>query len=657
MKSAMCTNFRSWWLVALTISCSQIVPARGVSPYLPLNLSPRIERSIERVMILAGEPVIRRPIPAAVLLDALPRACALDRQLCDEVQSFLQRYMRHAGLTQLSAEVTLHDGESSEPLANSHGRDSDSAWQVTGSAFYLPNDHLLLNAGALAYEGRATPTGSYLSTGFDFAQVDIGYRDRWFSPLTDSSTLLSTEAPTMPSISVSNYRPLTRLGISYEVFLAQMSRQTDIRNGQQFTSGHPKLAGLQAGVQPVPGYAFAVNRMVQYGGGDRRGGGLSGFIDALFDPSLNNGANTLEEFGNQQASITSTMAFPGRVPFAARFEYAGEDNSYAGNYRLGATAMSLGIDFPRLGPNADFSYEASEWQTPWYVHHLYPQGMTNRGYVLGHWFGDQQRFGDAPWGRSQMLRFGWRTARGNYWQFRYRTLSHEPLSTVSYVPLRQYELQYSTQWRARALQLTASTARDVFGDSVTRAGVLVDLVPTGRRPLPDSSPTSERSREPDTDIFIDVGANYSQLQFIRGVDLADLTSSREAALHVAVGARRRISDHSDLGVRIEHDRVADRTLWSARLVDYRYRFGRHVALSAFGGVGRYADGLPAYGYYGGAGLQYLGPGRNWELGLDYRVHNKLGRDKVLPGDPPSTPDRTRLFYDVSGLTLYLSRHL
>mgnify|MGYP000222752516 CR=1 FL=1 len=32
-----------------------------------------------------------------------------------------------------------------------------------------------------------------------------------------------------------------------------------------------------------------------------------------------------------------------------RLEFAGEDNSYGGNYRLGDTALSLGVDIPLLG--------------------------------------------------------------------------------------------------------------------------------------------------------------------------------------------------------------------------------------------------------------------------------------------------------------------
>ena len=67
--------------------------ARGPSPYLPLDLAPSLERQIERVLMLAGKPVMRRPIAAAIVLDALPTACERDRAVCEEVRRYLDRYM------------------------------------------------------------------------------------------------------------------------------------------------------------------------------------------------------------------------------------------------------------------------------------------------------------------------------------------------------------------------------------------------------------------------------------------------------------------------------------------------------------------------------------------------------------------------------------
>ncbi|HYM33767.1 MAG TPA: capsule assembly Wzi family protein, partial [Steroidobacteraceae bacterium] len=256
--------------------------ARGVSPYLPLNIDPAIERKIERVLLLAGKPVMRRPIAAAIVLEALPKACERDAELCEEVRGYLRRYMKSYGVTTLQVNAAYTSGSSRVPIPNQHGQSVDSNWQAIVSGFVQPSDYVILNAGGIAYDGYVTATGSFASIGFDFAQLDIGYRDHWFSPLTDSSTLISPEAKTMPSITLSNYRPLTPLGISYEVFAAEMSRQEGIEYFGSTTSGRPRLSGIQIGMEPASGYAIAMNRIMQFGGGARNSGGLSQFLDALY---------------------------------------------------------------------------------------------------------------------------------------------------------------------------------------------------------------------------------------------------------------------------------------------------------------------------------------------------------------------------------------
>src|SRR5882757_70758 len=87
----------------LLVSLCITAPAwsRGVSPYLPLNLSPEIERQIERVLILGDKAIMTRPIAAATVWDALPKACKVDRPLCERVERYLRRYMQDAGVTQL----------------------------------------------------------------------------------------------------------------------------------------------------------------------------------------------------------------------------------------------------------------------------------------------------------------------------------------------------------------------------------------------------------------------------------------------------------------------------------------------------------------------------------------------------------------------------
>src|SRR5207248_9688883 len=82
------------------LSFLSLLPRPPTSPLFPYttlfrsNLDPQIERQVERVLILADKPVMRRPIPAAVVLDALPKACEADATLCERVRRFLANYMR-----------------------------------------------------------------------------------------------------------------------------------------------------------------------------------------------------------------------------------------------------------------------------------------------------------------------------------------------------------------------------------------------------------------------------------------------------------------------------------------------------------------------------------------------------------------------------------
>src|SRR5690606_24617184 len=171
--------------------------------------------------------------------DAPPDGWQRQRAVFEEVPPHLDRYNKESGVTHARVEGAIASGDSTATLPNRHGEPVDSAWRVGVSGYYQPNDYVILNVGGVAYDGQTTPTGSFLSVGFDFAQLDIGYRDHWLGPMRDSSMLISTEAPTMPSITLSNYQPITRLGLSYEIFAAEMSRQSNIAFQGGTTEGKP----------------------------------------------------------------------------------------------------------------------------------------------------------------------------------------------------------------------------------------------------------------------------------------------------------------------------------------------------------------------------------------------------------------------------------
>jgi hypothetical protein len=456
--------------VCIAALLSTSAHARGVSPYLPLGLSPEIERRIERALILADKPILTRPIAAATVLDALPAVCAKDAVLCAQIRRYLRPYMRSAAITHLSAAAGAGSTETSS-LPNRHGMPSNSGYELSTSAYWQPSDFVSVNVGFLAYEEETVALGSVLSFGVEHAQVDIGYRDHWFSPMTDSAMLISTQAQTMPSVTLSSYSPMTRLGLRYEFFIAEMSESSNIAFEGGFTSGNPQLAGLHISLEPVPGWAIGFNRLMQYGGGERPDS-FSDFANAFFDPVGEDNTGTDADFGNQLASITSRFIVPGRVPAAVYFEYAGEDTSESRAYQLGNASLLAGVHLPKLGRALDLTVELGEWQNGWYVHHIYQDGLRNHGNVVGHWGADLRFVGDGVGARSFMVRAGWELAASTL-EATYRTLENEDYTGGGYARAQLLELRYSRAWRDFHFGAELYVGRDVFAQDYSRVSAFL----------------------------------------------------------------------------------------------------------------------------------------------------------------------------------------
>jgi hypothetical protein len=458
-------------VACVAAALSAAAQARGVSPYLPLGLSPEIERRIERALVLADKPILTRPIAAATVLEALPAVCAKDPVLCEQVRRYLSSYMKGAGLTHLGVAAAGASTKKSS-LPNRRGMPSDSGYEVSASLYWQPSDFVLLTGGFLAYEDETLATGSVLSFGVEHAQVDIGYRDHWLSPMTDSAMLISTQAQTMPSITLSSYSPITRLGLRYEFFIAEMSESSNIAFEGGYTSGNPQLAGMHISFAPLPGWAIGFNRLMQYGGGERPDS-FGDLADAFFRPNDEDNTGTDADFGNQLASITSRFLIQADVPLAVYFEFAGEDTSKNSSFRLGNSALSAGVHFPSLWRGIELTFEAGEWQNGWYVHHVYQDGLRNEGNVIGHWGGDMRVLNDGVGALSLMGRVGWQGRMGGMLEATYRTLDNEDYTGFAYERAQALELRYSRAWGDFYFGGEAHVGRDVFGESYSRVGAFL----------------------------------------------------------------------------------------------------------------------------------------------------------------------------------------
>jgi hypothetical protein len=648
--------------LSLCVLAAGPLHARGVSPYLPLNLDPELEREVERVLILGDKPVMTRPIPAAMVLDALPKACSIDPELCRRVRSSLKKYMSDSALEFASIEGTAVSGDSKLVIPNQYGQTAQSQWQIAGAGFVQPSDYLLINLGGVAYDGRQKATGSFLSLGFDWAQIDLGYRDHWWSPMTDSAMLASTESPSSPGVTISNWRPLTRLGWYYEVFVERLSYtdKIELTNGE-LTAGHPKYSGGLLGIAPVnSGWSLAANRTMMFGGGAAGGQSFSDLIKAFFNPQATLSTSGKPVLGKQMASLTSRLVYPGNVPFSLYFEYAGNDTSSGNHLGFSRTNLSVGLQLPRLGP-FDLTWEISEWQPTWYVksatasEYGYLDGITNYLLSVGHWFGDQRNVGDAVGGQSNMLRIGFEPLFRGRLELTLRSLANDSYySALPYVRSNQGSLMYSYPLKDFVVGSQVDYGRDVFGHHYTRLSAFLRYGDALHADSGDAEEYGASTRPEGMEFHIDAGAVASSV-------IADITSNTPRVSsgvgfgpHLTIGARRAASEHQDLGAALEADDVHGVSLLSARIIDYRYRFNNPLALNLFLGAARYAAATPAYGFYYGAGLQWRNVLPHWDVGIDFRYASKVDRIRSLPSDPQGgyRPDA---YYDISYGTLYVSR--
>lgn len=629
--------------------------ARGPSPYLPLNLSPEIERQIDQVLLLAGRPIVRRPIAAVTVLEALPAACRIDALLCERVRAFLSSYTDRYAVTHASVEAA-GTRNSDKTLPNSFGMSAGDEWSASVSGQFRLYDHVQLQLGAVAYPGETIPSGSMLSVGTQYLQLDVGYRDHWWSPMSDSAMLIGTQAATMPGVTLSNYTPMTRFNFTYEAFIARMDYVDDIAYQGRTTAGYPRLAGVNLAIEPILGWSLGASRVLQYAGGERKRS-FGDLFNAFFSPTrydnISDDLSSDDQFGNQVAALTSKFVFPTRVPFSVYFEYAGEDGSRAEGWRLGNVSLSAGIDIPRFWKRFDLTYEVSDWQNYWYVNTVYPDGTSNDGHVIGHWGGDDRLPRDAVGATSHMLRIGWAAPFGGLFDVRYRTLQNENYGVGDYRREHDVALRYSRSWNEFMYGAEINVGRDVFGEDFRRVGAFVRYSPGARDEFAGPIDPLPAQAARNVDIFVDAGINASQVEFYPsdgGLSPDEKTSS--VGPHVGVGVRRAVTSRSDLGVRVEMDDLDGMTALGVRAIDYRYRLNRRFSVGAYAGAMRLDAPTAAYGYYGGINAQLSDVFPRFDLTLDVRASDKIARDAVLPSDPASTWGD--VIYQVYGASAYLS---
>ena len=148
-------------------------------------------------------------------------------------------------------------------------------------------------------------------------------------------------------------------------------------------AGNPKMFGMQLSMAFSPYFQMSAYRTAIFGGADRPED-FSTIMDVIFP--FGGVENEADQPGDQKGGFTAKISVPNNVQsFALYGEAAGEDE--ASNWPTKWSYIA-GMDLVDLantkGLNLNFEYMKMDETNVWYRHHLYREGYTNDGFIMGH---------------------------------------------------------------------------------------------------------------------------------------------------------------------------------------------------------------------------------------------------------------------------------
>ncbi|MBB1367063.1 hypothetical protein H5154_11810 [Pseudoalteromonas sp. SR44-5] len=468
--------------VVLTSFMSCALPSLATpTAYLPIGMDAQLDHQLDTLFALTSGTPMTKPYRLTEVEAALAKLQNVQPSLVAAIRAKIKPYQGSDNITRVGVKLRA-DGSNATKLANQRGVSSDEWGQVFFEGIWRPNDYTLMQVGVdyRAKQNKFVNYNSFVSFAGDDLQLNIGYKEHWFSPFKQSAQIISTNARTSPSISLGMVAPAHNWwNFDFELYYSELEHvEKGIRYQDELHDGTPRLAGTHISLEPVEGWKIGMNRMMQFGGGPRDVG-FSDVVKAFFDPAGNdNGAiagGPDNELGDQFASITSVVNFNWGMPAELYFEYGGEDTKEHKNYQFGNIVYNYGVFLPQLTSDISLRYEYTNMHSQWYRNYIYPTyGNTKDGFVIGHYAADQRYLHDAVPSRIHSLEATYAAISDSFWRAKFTLLDNESGHVDEFgVVSEQYEqgieLQISNnrKWHEYNIETTLTYGEDVFGDNYT----------------------------------------------------------------------------------------------------------------------------------------------------------------------------------------------
>ena len=440
--------------------------------YLPIGADNHLQNQVDHLFLLTSGNPMKKPYSIASIDRALNQIESTNPSLYQAVNNGLESYrvndsMSRAGLV---ARVSV---DQEMPIANQRGLSSDEYLQAFAEGSWTPNDYTVVQAGVeyRADAGSLVPYNSFVGFSKGNLQLDLGYREHWYSPFSFSSQLISNNAEMGPSITLSTVSPIERFWqANFELFYTRLDKvKNGIRYVDQWYDGSPHLIGTHLSLSPTESWTLGFNRMLQFGGGPRKVS-TGDILRAFFDPAANDNSYSSEErlteFGDQMASVTSSYRFNAGIPLEIYAELAGEDTQGGSNLSLGNQATNLGVFVPQVIDRVALRYEYNRYKTAWYTHHLYAFGNTNNGFVYGNYIADQRDFGHGVPARAHHVTLDYTTSTISGWRGSFATHSNQ--DKARYESAYEIKLEHRRNVNRHPIRMSLTVGSNVYSENFSQ---------------------------------------------------------------------------------------------------------------------------------------------------------------------------------------------
>ncbi|MCF6438002.1 capsule assembly Wzi family protein [Pseudoalteromonas luteoviolacea] len=469
-------------LFAVSLPLTFVAQSAFAKPtaYLPIGKDNILEYQIEKMFTLTAVTPMSKPYRISEINQHIVKLGNIDPALQASIRARIAPYLQTDAITRRGIKLRIDSGEEQQ-IANDRGNYSGEYAEISLGGIYRGSDSSLLQLGAeyRVEAGRLVPYNTFYALGGENLQLNIGYKEHWFSPFKHSAQVYSTNAQTPLSISLGLNSPLENWwNFDFELFYSELEYvEKGIHYQDKRHDGTPKLAGTHLSFEPLNNWKIGINRMMQFGGGPREVSGKD-VLKAFFDPagSDNSGltGSTDSELGDQWATVTTSFKTNWYIPVEWYIEHGGEDTREHKNYLFGNSVTNYGFYIPELTKDISLRYEFSDISEHWFTHHIYPEkGNSINDFVLGHFASNHRVFNHGVATQSQVVEVTYAESLDSLWRIKWTTVDNQDNEKYEYKKQNELKLSNSRKIDDYQLETSLTVGKDVFGENYTWLSVNV----------------------------------------------------------------------------------------------------------------------------------------------------------------------------------------